>query len=112
MSVAAPKSQAKDPIQLDIVLVCRKSSADRPGAGSINRTAATEAARKKIDRLHAAGFRLSRNDQRVVLFGQLLTTLRKEEEATCFTEADRAFEEVAFPIPEAAPQFELEFFDP
>ena len=28
MSVAAPKSQAKEPIQLDIVLVCRKQAAD------------------------------------------------------------------------------------
>ena len=28
MSVAAPKSQAKEPIQLDIVLVCRKQMAD------------------------------------------------------------------------------------
>src|SRR5439155_21170831 len=28
MSVAAPKSQAKEPIQLDVVLVCRKQTVD------------------------------------------------------------------------------------
>src|SRR5205823_9335167 len=28
MSVAAPKSQAKEPIQLDVILVCRKQAAD------------------------------------------------------------------------------------
>jgi putative DNA methylase len=28
MSVAAPKSQAKEPIQLDVVLVCRKRATD------------------------------------------------------------------------------------
>jgi putative DNA methylase len=75
MSVAAPKSQAKEPIQLDIILVCRKA-----GAGARLRLApagqALEAARKKRGRLQAAGFKLSRNDHKVILFGQLLTTLR------------------------------------
>src|SRR5207237_3377114 len=33
LSVAAPKSQAKEPIQLDIILVCRKARADRPLPG-------------------------------------------------------------------------------
>jgi putative DNA methylase len=75
MSVAAPKSQAKEPIQIDIILVCRKA-----GAGARRRLApagpALEAAWKKLGRLRAAGFKLSRNDHKVILFGQLLTTLR------------------------------------
>ena len=30
MSVATPKSQAKEPIQLDIIIVCRKATASLP----------------------------------------------------------------------------------
>ncbi len=74
MSVATPKSQAKEPIQLDIILVCRKQNAadgDRPSV-----TKAMESARAKLRRLQSAGFTLSRNDRKIVLFGQLLTTLQ------------------------------------
>jgi hypothetical protein len=73
LSVAAPKSQAKDPIQLDIILVCRKASA-APGPSTAD--AALVSAAAKLQRLQAAGFRLSRNDRRIVLYGQLLTTIR------------------------------------
>lgn len=72
MSVAAPKSQAKAPIQLDIVLVCRKRT-DRCKKVSVSK--ATESARAKIQRLSDAGFQLSLNDRKVILFGQLLTTI-------------------------------------
>jgi putative DNA methylase len=72
MSVATPKSQAKEPIQLDIVVVCRKATAAVQPAEVRD---ALASAKTKIERLCVAGFRLSRNDQRVVLFGQLLTTL-------------------------------------
>jgi putative DNA methylase len=71
MSVATPKSQAKEPIQLDIILVCRKVSDHKPI--SIRRAVAS--ARAKAKRLSDAGFKLSRNDWRVVLYGQLLTSL-------------------------------------
>lgn len=33
MPVVAPKSQPKEPIQLDIILVCRKQTADCSGLG-------------------------------------------------------------------------------
>jgi len=82
MSVAAPKSQAKEPIQLDILLVCRKNPGDgRPPS----RTDARESASRKIARLEEAGFRLSANDRRVVLFGQLLTTIRTLADADSIT---------------------------
>lgn len=74
MSVATPKSQAKEPIQLDIILVCRK----RRSATSISLFAtedAKTAAFHKLHRLEAAGFKLSKNDRKIVLFGQMLTTL-------------------------------------
>ncbi len=54
MSVATPKSQAKEPIQLDIIIVCRKESAaegERPAV-----TQAMESARAKLGRLQSAGF--------------------------------------------------------
>ena len=85
MSVAIPKAQAKEPIQLDIIIVCRKrgmSEAVTPTAEE-----ATEAARGKIHRLHTAGFKLSRNDQKIVLLGQLLTTLISPDGAACFAQA-------------------------
>lgn len=78
MSVATPKAQATEPIQLDIAIVCRKASAASSRRPS--RAAALRAARQKIARLEDAGFALSRNDQRVVLSGQLLTTLRSAAE--------------------------------
>jgi putative DNA methylase len=73
MSVATPKSAAREPIQFDIILVCRKAkgSADRPTVSQ-----ALQSARAKIRRLEGAGFKLSRNDRKVVLYGQLLATLQ------------------------------------
>jgi putative DNA methylase len=75
MSVATPKSQAKEPIQLDIVLVCCKAGTaeDREPVSPRN---ALASARAKLGRLQAAGFKLSRNDRKIVLFGQMLATLR------------------------------------
>jgi putative DNA methylase len=82
MSVATPKSQAKEPIQLDIVVVCRKTTAAwRP----IELENAVASARAKVQRLHNAGFHLSRNDRKVVLCGQLLTTLVSASDVDSFT---------------------------
>jgi putative DNA methylase len=73
MSVAMPKSQATDPIQFDVIIVCQKRPAKwRPAKVPI----AVESANDKINRLKEAGFKLTKNDQRVVLFGQLLTTVK------------------------------------
>ncbi|MCC7084736.1 MAG: hypothetical protein IT427_06985 [Pirellulales bacterium] len=72
MSVATPKSQAKEPIQLDIILVCRKKSR----SWKANRVeAAMIVAEEKLIRLRDIGLKLSANDCRIVMFGQLLTTL-------------------------------------
>ncbi len=72
MSVAAPKSQAKEPIQFDMIIVCRKADNCGPVVGIGQ---AIESAREKLKRLGQAGFTLSRNDRKIVLFGQLLRTL-------------------------------------
>jgi len=83
MSVATPKSQAKDPIQLDIIIVCRKEGIADFRGPSVKQ--AIESAMSKLTRLVAAGFELSRNDRRIVLFGQLLTTLKIPEDAERLT---------------------------
>ena len=108
MSVATPKAQAKDPIQLDIIVVCRKRRAFVGAAPSVQE--ATTAAHLKIKRLHDAAFALSRNDQKIVLFGQLLTTLTDSGQVDCFREADRTFEELEAPALEnPPPQLALNF---
>lgn len=99
MSVATPKAQAKEPIQLDIAIVCRKSSmaaGERP-----SREMAVGAAREKLSRLESAGFTLSRNDQKIVLFGQLLTTLRSVEE---LPEVAQAVEHAQDGLPRTEPR--------
>jgi putative DNA methylase len=84
MSVATPKSQAKEPIQFDIIVVCRKQE-------TISQTSipteenAIASAKRKIQRLLAEGFTLSRNDRRIVLFGQKLTLLRTVEDIGAMT---------------------------
>jgi putative DNA methylase len=79
MSVATPKSQAKEPIQLDIILVCRKrSSCTKFPAACVQESLSR--ARAKILRLAGEGFSLSRNDRKIVFFGQLLTAISAPSE--------------------------------
>ena len=76
MSVAMPKYQAKEPIDLDIVLVCRKRSAlkkqERSGDlwGMVRSKAASQVAR-----LREAGRTLSRNDVRIIIMAQFIRQL-------------------------------------
>jgi len=109
MSGATPKSQAKEPIQLDIVIVCRKranAAATRP---SISK--AMDAARSKIDKLYAAGFDLSRNDRKIVLFGQMMTTLTRPEEAAAFAIHSEEAIDSARRSPSKAPIAQPNLFD-
>ncbi len=78
MSVATPKSQSKSPIQLDIIIVCRKDDGGRTSLPTTSEAMAS--AFEKMQRLCAESFQLSENDRRIVLYGQLLTTLRNEEQ--------------------------------
>ncbi len=77
MSVATPKSQAKEPIQLDVVLVCRKAKYDArsPMAPSEALAQAVRTARCKLARLASIGLFLSRNDRRVAVVSQFLAAL-------------------------------------
>jgi putative DNA methylase len=75
MSVATPKSQAKEPIQLDVVLVCRKRGEtvyqDNCGLDIVIKKSLGRA-EAKAKRLLQRGFRLSRNDLRVIVISQFL----------------------------------------
>lgn len=77
MSVATPKAQAADPIQLDIVFVCKKKALDaRPvQAPEIAFAQAQQRAQQKLDRLTACGLKLSYNDRKITLLGQFLAQL-------------------------------------
>lgn len=76
MSVAIPKRQAKEPINLDIIVVCRKRPrpACRTGNGDLWGTAMSAAA-GQVMRLRSSGRMLSRNDIRVIIMAQLLQRL-------------------------------------
>jgi len=83
MSVATPKAQAKEPIQLDAVVVCRKATEDprHPCSPSAAVLSAERRAGRKLERLRAAGLVVSRNDCRVVFMGQLLAELCPQPQA-------------------------------
>jgi adenine-specific DNA methylase/DNA-binding XRE family transcriptional regulator len=77
MSVAAPKQQAKEPIDLDIILVCRKREAmvrDTPASALLIDDTAQEAA-AQMTRLNHSGRSLSRNDVRVIFMAQIIKRL-------------------------------------
>lgn len=84
MSVAMPKTQAKDPIDLDILLVCRKrellgSAAKLNTDEMVDQVA--EVARDQIERLTSRGRQLSRNDVRVIVMAQALCHLSQGSDA-------------------------------
>lgn len=74
MSVAAPKAQAKEPIQLDMVMVCRKQANDgrKQTDDAVLFQRAVELATMKAKRLADGGLVLSFNDRRIILIGQYL----------------------------------------
>jgi adenine-specific DNA methylase len=81
MSVAAPKTQAKEPIDYDIIIVCRKQGSD--GAllpldfQSVLKEATTDAL-GQVARLQACKRQMSRNDARVILMSQVLLYLSNQ----------------------------------
>ncbi|MBC6437406.1 MAG: hypothetical protein GDA52_04545 [Rhodobacteraceae bacterium] len=76
MSVALPKHQARNPIDIDIILVCRKRSALKKNSwnGDLWGTIRPKAARQ-VTRLCESGRKLSRNDIRAIVMAQLIRQL-------------------------------------
>lgn len=77
LSVAAPKSQASEPIQLDVLIVCRRRDDDaRPVRTVAEAWACSErASASRCARLEAAGLTLSKHDRRVARGAQFLVAL-------------------------------------
>lgn len=77
MSVATPQSQAKEPIQLDIILVCKKREQDTRGPLEASEALdqAAPKAIQKLRRLMSVGLTLSLNDRRIVLVSQFISAL-------------------------------------
>jgi hypothetical protein len=77
LSVATPKSQAKEPIQLDIIFVCQKRQQDprEPKKPSLALEQTATLGRDKLNRLRQLGLVLSQNDCRVTIVSQLLALL-------------------------------------
>ena len=76
MSVAIPKHQAKEPIDLDVIIVCRKRGA-RSAASMVGDfwPEVMAVATRQVARLRSTGRLLSRNDVRVIVMAQLLRRL-------------------------------------
>ena len=87
MSVATPKHQAKEPINFDIIVVCRKAqykSAWVDVERDLTFTPALELAQAQIARLRTSGWKLSRNDVGVVVMAQVVAEIsrRRGEDVT------------------------------
>lgn len=78
LSVASPKTQAKSPIDLDIILVCRKREAASVTVPSELHDLQEEAqavAARQIARFNRVGRQLSKNDVLITIAAQLLRQL-------------------------------------
>ena len=100
MSVAAPKRQAKAPINFDIIMVCRKNRPESLGiavAGEPNLPVAFKRAEAQISRLRREGWELSQNDIGVVVMAQAVAEISRQSE-------NIVIEEVSVSITEAIDQ--------
>lgn len=101
MSVAAPKLAAKSPIDLDVMLVCRKTAADRRQIRPVEEAlrVVDTLAREKVTRFNATARKLSLNDVRVVVLSQALVELsaghRVDEVIRMFEESLGGLSEIA-----------------
>lgn len=98
LSVAMPKRRAKEPIDLDMILVCRKRSQVSLGEWDHVRWELVYAkATTKIQRLRANGRCLSRNDVRIIVMAQVILDLSHvrgiESALTILDSNDSAIEE-------------------
>ncbi len=77
MSVAVPKNQAKEPINLDIIIVCRKLEDDHRDKIDINEAYdfALSAAKCQINEFKYKNRFLSRTDIKIIIFSNLLVSL-------------------------------------
>ena len=85
MSVAMPKRQAKDPINFDIIMVCRKDRNETSKVdvvGEPDLPGAFERAESQISRLRGEGWDLSQNDIGVVVMAQAVAEISRQSKMT------------------------------
>ncbi|MCK5291763.1 MAG: helix-turn-helix domain-containing protein [Thermoplasmata archaeon] len=76
MSVARPKRQAKEPIDLDIIIVCKRTDSKKRSAWNREELKrCIEKAGEQIRRFNRTDRKLSRNDIRVVLMAQIIKSI-------------------------------------
>ncbi len=94
MSTATPKSQARHPINLDVIIVCRRADTYVSGATSFSEAKAEglQLAQDQISRLCREGYSLSRNDVRVIVMAQLLRVISQQMCAGGRTDNDDSLE--------------------
>ena len=97
MSVAAPKRQAKNPINFDIIIVCRKNQTRTSRAQTAEEPSLTPAfkrAEAQVARLIAECWNLSRNDVGVVVMSQAVAAISRQLEpmasGQAFAELERS----------------------
>ena len=98
MSVSTPKHQAKNPINFDIIMVCRKSPSEQPtsdATSGLTLPHALERAEAQIDRLRRADWKLSRNDVGVVVMSQVVAEMSRHPETY---RTEQVLEETQGPI--------------
>ena len=81
MSVAAPKRQAKNPINFDVIMACRKHQSGTAWpyvAADLQLATALNRAEVQVARLRAEGWKLSRNDVGVVAMAQTVAAISRQ----------------------------------
>jgi hypothetical protein len=72
MSVATPKSQSREPIDVDCIVVCRPGGAIPTDNGSVDVGQSLKRAGELVARFNRSGTTLSRGDIRAILMGEYL----------------------------------------
>ena len=80
MSVSMPLRQAKSPIHLDLIVVCRRESHGRTKQrGEFIIGDVVSAAKQQVDALKGVGIKVSLGDAKVILMGRMLCEIHKME---------------------------------
>ncbi len=106
MSTATPLSQAKDPIGLDMIFVCRKLEGAQISEPNHVCEEAEGAASSQLHRLLQSGFGVSPNDTRILVFSHAVRLLSRSHDPTNAIERIKAqLENVALEIGRPRPRF-------
>ena len=101
LSVAAPKHQAKAPINFDVIMVCRKNrcrSTPLPVCGLSLVDDALKRAKNQIMKLWEGGWKLSRNDIGIIVMAQAIAEISRHPG---IRSTEQLFADIEVPLTEA-----------